>query len=101
MSVSIFKTDNRLGINPLVFKSKRRLTDGSIKVHAAILAGAAIAYSAKWHKTISTSIMEAEFIQATSVAKMARYLRIIMLKLKVEQKGPMIVLIDNSAAIIK
>eukprot|EP00957_Ditylum_brightwellii_P191462 14577143-Ditylum_brightwellii.AAC.1 len=41
--------------------------------HVAVMAGTAIAYSAKWHQTVSISSTKAEFIQATSATKMAKY----------------------------
>eukprot|EP00957_Ditylum_brightwellii_P027414 2072766-Ditylum_brightwellii.AAC.1 len=50
----------------------------SIGGHVAILAGEAVAYSAKWHQSITTSFTEAEFIQATSTAKMAKYFCMIL-----------------------
>eukprot|EP00957_Ditylum_brightwellii_P201795 15327287-Ditylum_brightwellii.AAC.1 len=41
----------------------------SIDGHIAILVGAAVTYSAKWHHFLSTSYTETEFIQATSTEK--------------------------------
>eukprot|EP00957_Ditylum_brightwellii_P070592 5363563-Ditylum_brightwellii.AAC.1 len=72
----------------------------SIGGHVAILAGTAISYNAKWHKTISTSSTEAEFIQKISAAMMAKYLRMIMIELKIEQKGPMMIFEDSTAAMM-
>eukprot|EP00957_Ditylum_brightwellii_P038105 2881511-Ditylum_brightwellii.AAC.1 len=44
--------------------------------------------------------MEAEFIQATSAAKMAKYLCAILEELSIEQKGPTPIYDDNIAAIM-
>eukprot|EP00957_Ditylum_brightwellii_P203719 15335925-Ditylum_brightwellii.AAC.1 len=42
----------------------------SIGGHVAIMPGAAITSSTKWHQMVSKSSKEAEFIQATSTAQM-------------------------------
>eukprot|EP00957_Ditylum_brightwellii_P131352 10017684-Ditylum_brightwellii.AAC.1 len=68
--------------------------------HVAVMAGAAIAYSTKWHQTVSTSSTKAEFIQATSAAKLAKYIWAILKELKMEQDGPMMIYEDNAAAIM-
>eukprot|EP00957_Ditylum_brightwellii_P025685 1942946-Ditylum_brightwellii.AAC.1 len=52
-----------------------------IEGHIAIMVGAAITYGANWHQIVSTSSTEADFIQATSAANMAKYLRIILVEL--------------------
>eukprot|EP00957_Ditylum_brightwellii_P187709 14293377-Ditylum_brightwellii.AAC.1 len=64
------------------------------------MTGAAVAYSAKWHQIMPTSSTEAEFIQATSVAQMAKYICMILKELKIKQQGPTIIYEDNAAAIM-
>eukprot|EP00957_Ditylum_brightwellii_P091015 6929490-Ditylum_brightwellii.AAC.1 len=64
------------------------------------MSGAAMDYSAKWHQTGTTSSTEATFIQATSTAKMAKYIRAILKELKINQHGPSIIYEDNTAAIM-
>eukprot|EP00957_Ditylum_brightwellii_P038237 2890838-Ditylum_brightwellii.AAC.1 len=44
----------------------------SIGGHVEVMTAAAITYSTKWHHTLSTSLTEAEFIQETSTAMMAK-----------------------------
>mmetsp|Transcript_11219 Transcript_11219/g.16255 ORF Transcript_11219/g.16255 Transcript_11219/m.16255 type:complete len:123 (-) Transcript_11219:830-1198(-) len=72
----------------------RRLIGG----HVAVMAGTTISYSAKWHQTVSTSLTGAEFVQATSTAKMTKYIQMILKELKIEQDRPMIIYEDNVAA---
>eukprot|EP00957_Ditylum_brightwellii_P010666 807826-Ditylum_brightwellii.AAC.1 len=72
----------------------------SIGGHVAIMAGTTIAYSTKWHQTLSTSLIEAEFIQAISAEKMEKYIHVILKELKIEQDGPTMMYEDNSAAIM-
>eukprot|EP00957_Ditylum_brightwellii_P040365 3054766-Ditylum_brightwellii.AAC.1 len=68
--------------------------------HVAVMAGATIAYSAKWHQTVSTSFTEAEFIQVTSAAKIAKYIWAILKELRMEQDGPTMIYKDNAAAVM-
>eukprot|EP00957_Ditylum_brightwellii_P126442 9638239-Ditylum_brightwellii.AAC.1 len=72
----------------------------SIGGHVTIMTGATIAYSAKRHQTVFTSLAEAEFIQATSITKMDKYTYVILKELKIEQDGPMMIYEDNAAAIM-
>eukprot|EP00957_Ditylum_brightwellii_P105298 8027111-Ditylum_brightwellii.AAC.1 len=72
----------------------------SIGGHVAIMTGAPIAYSMKWHQTISTSSTEAKFIQTTSVAKMEKFIRAILKELKIDQHGSTTMYEDNAAAIM-
>eukprot|EP00957_Ditylum_brightwellii_P041891 3172860-Ditylum_brightwellii.AAC.1 len=62
--------------------------------------GAAIAYSTKWHQTVFTSSIEAEFIQETYAAKIAKYIHAILKELKMEQDGPMMIYEDNATVIM-
>eukprot|EP00957_Ditylum_brightwellii_P042815 3241403-Ditylum_brightwellii.AAC.1 len=64
------------------------------------MTGTAIAYSTKWYQTVSNSSTEADFIQATSAAKMAKCIRAIRKEPKIKQHGPTITYEDNSAAIM-
>ena len=54
----------------------------------------------KGQSTVSTSSTEAEFIAAVQAAKIAKYLRSILLELDYEQPGPTILYEDNQAAIL-
>eukprot|EP00957_Ditylum_brightwellii_P212380 15367207-Ditylum_brightwellii.AAC.4 len=72
----------------------------SIGGHVALMAGTAIAYSAKWHQTASTSFTGAEFIQATSAAKMAKCICAILKELKMGQDRPTMIYEDNATAIM-
>ena len=74
----------------------RRLIGG----HMAVMADTAIAYRAKWHQKVSTSLTEVEFIQTTSAAKMAKYTQVILKELKIKQHGPTIMYKDNATAIM-
>eukprot|EP00957_Ditylum_brightwellii_P171056 13021828-Ditylum_brightwellii.AAC.1 len=66
----------------------------------AVITYTAIAYRAKWHQKVSTSLTEVEFIQATSAAKMAKYIQVILKELKIKQYGPTIMYKDNATAIM-
>eukprot|EP00957_Ditylum_brightwellii_P212240 15367126-Ditylum_brightwellii.AAC.1 len=66
----------------------------------ALFAGTAIAYTTKWQITMVTSSTEAEFIQAISVAKMAKYLQTVLNELDIQQCEPTTFCEDNAAAIM-
>eukprot|EP00957_Ditylum_brightwellii_P071369 5425597-Ditylum_brightwellii.AAC.1 len=72
----------------------------SIGGHITVMAGTTIAYSAKCYKTISTSPTKVEFIQATSAAKLVKYIRAILKELKMEHYRSMMIFEDNVAAIM-
>eukprot|EP00957_Ditylum_brightwellii_P138223 10536368-Ditylum_brightwellii.AAC.1 len=59
-----------------------------------------ITYSAKWQITVATSSTEAEFVQAISAAKMAKYLRTVLNELGITQHSPTMIYKDNIAAIM-
>eukprot|EP00957_Ditylum_brightwellii_P034516 2617106-Ditylum_brightwellii.AAC.1 len=59
--------------------------------HTELFAGTAIAYSAKWKITVTTSSIEAEFVQAVLAAKMAKYLQTVLNKLEMQQCGATII----------
>ena len=75
-------------------------TRRSITGLAFMLCGGPIAYKSKVQSTVSTSSTEAEFIAAVQAAKIAKYLRSILLELDYEQPGPTILYEDNQAAIL-
>eukprot|EP00957_Ditylum_brightwellii_P174060 13252652-Ditylum_brightwellii.AAC.1 len=54
----------------------------------ASFAGTAISYSTKCQIAVATSSTKAEFIQAISTAKMAKYLQTVLNKLGIQQCGP-------------
>ena len=63
------------------------------------LAGGAIAYKSKLQATVATSSTEAEFIAAVHAAKLAKYLRSVLLEFGFPQDGPTPLYEDNMAAI--
>jgi hypothetical protein len=63
------------------------------------LAGGAIAYKSKLQATVATSSTEAEFIAAVHAAKLAKYLRAVLLEFGVPQEGPTPLYEDNVSAI--
>ena len=75
-------------------------TRRSVGAYVFILAGAAIAYRAKWIPTVCTSSTEAEFIAAVSAGKAAKMLRSILLQLGFRQEGSTPIWVDNAAAIM-
>ncbi|KAI2496066.1 retrotransposon [Fragilaria crotonensis] len=62
--------------------------------------GGPIAYKSKIQPTVSTSSTEAEFIAAVHAAKIAKYLRSILLELGYPQTSPTTLYEDNAAAIL-
>ena len=62
--------------------------------------GGPIAYKSKLQPTVSTSSTEAEFIAAVHAAKIAKYLRSILLEQGYPQVGPTTLYEDNAAAIL-
>eukprot|EP00957_Ditylum_brightwellii_P199707 15223857-Ditylum_brightwellii.AAC.1 len=66
----------------------------------ALFAGTAIAYSAKWQITVATSSTKAEFVQAVSAAKLAKYLQIVLNNLGIQQCGLTMIFEDNAAVIM-
>lgn len=75
-------------------------TRRSITGLAFVLCGGPIAYKSKVQSTVSTSSTEAEFIAAVQAAKIAKYLRSILLELGYEQSDPTVLYEDNQAAIL-
>ena len=63
------------------------------------LAGGAIAYKSKLQATVATSSTEAEFIAAVHAAKLAKYLRAVLLEFGVPQDSPTPLYEDNISAI--
>jgi hypothetical protein len=63
------------------------------------LAGGAIAYKSKLQVTVATSSTEAEFIAAVHAAKIAKYLRAVLLEFGFPQNGPTPLYEDNISAI--
>jgi hypothetical protein len=75
-------------------------TRRSITGLAFMLCDGPIAYKSKVQSTVSTSSTEAEFIAAVQAAKIAKYLRSILLELDYAQPGPTVLYEDNQAAIL-
>eukprot|EP00957_Ditylum_brightwellii_P106870 8152879-Ditylum_brightwellii.AAC.1 len=69
---------------------------GSMGGKTALFTGTAITYTTKWQITVSISLTEAKFNQAVFAAKMAKYLRVVLNKLGIQQYGSK----DNAAAIM-
>eukprot|EP00957_Ditylum_brightwellii_P174696 13302068-Ditylum_brightwellii.AAC.1 len=82
------KKDNQLGM----YVDATHATDlkyrQSIGGQVALFTGTAIAYSAKWQIIVATSSTEAEFVQAVSATKMAKYLCTVLNELGITQQGP-------------
>ena len=76
------------------------ITRRSITGLVFMLAGGPIAYKAKIQSTVSTSSTEAEFLAAVHAAKIAKYLRSILLELGYPQSDPTVLYEDNAAAIL-
>jgi hypothetical protein len=76
------------------------VTRRSITGLVFVLCGGPIAYKSKVQPTVSTSSTEAEFIAAVQAAKIAKYLRSILLELGYAQSGPTVLYEDNQAAIL-
>ena len=62
--------------------------------------GGPLAYKSKIQSTVSTSSTEAEFLAAVHAAKIAKYLRSILLELGYPQLDPTTLFEDNAAAIL-
>ena len=62
--------------------------------------GGPLAYKSKIQSTVSTSSTEAEFLAAVHAAKIAKYLRSILLELGYPQLAPTTLYEDNAAAIL-
>ncbi|KAI2490779.1 Reverse transcriptase (RNA-dependent DNA polymerase) [Fragilaria crotonensis] len=65
-----------------------------------MLGGGPLAYKSKIQSTVSTSSTEAEFLAAVHAAKIAKYLRSILLELGYPQLEPTTLFEDNAAAIL-
>lgn len=74
-------------------------TRRSITGYAFTCGGTVIAYRCKLQSTVATSSTEAEFIAAVLAAKVAKYLRSILLDLGFPPDGPTTLFEDNRAAI--
>ena len=74
----------------------RRLITGLV----FMFCGGPLAYKSKIQSTVSTSSTEAEFLAAVHAAKIAKYLRSILLELGYPQIGPTTLFEDNAAAIL-
>jgi hypothetical protein len=72
----------------------------SVGVHVFCLAGTAIAYRAKWIATICLSSTECEFVTAVGAAKVAKYLRAILLEISIRKLEATELYEDNAAAIM-
>ena len=75
-------------------------TRRSVTGLAFMLVGGPIAYKSKIQSTVSTSSTEAEFIAAVHAAKIAKYLRSVLLDLGYAQPAPTTLYEDNAAAIL-
>ena len=74
-------------------------TRRSVSGYVFTLAGGAVAFKSKLQPTVATSSTEAEFIAAVSAAKVAKYLRFVLLELGFAQTQPTPLYVDNQAAI--
>ena len=75
-------------------------TRRSITSLAFILCGGPIAYKLKEQPTVWTNSTEADVVAAVQGAKIAKYLRTILLKLDYAQPDPTVLYKDNQAAIL-
>lgn len=75
-------------------------TRRSIGAFVFCLAGAAVAYRAKWIPTVCCSSTEAEFLIAVTAAKVAKYLRAVLNELGLHQEDATDIYEDNAAAIM-
>jgi hypothetical protein len=64
-----------------------------------LLAGAAIVFKSKTQSIVATSATESEFLCAVHAAKISKYLRTVLHKLRVPQSVPTIIYEDNRTAI--
>jgi hypothetical protein len=76
------------------------VTRRSITGLVFMFCGGPLAYKSKIQSTVSTSSTEAEFLAAVHAAKIAKYLRSILLELGYPQLGPTTLFEDNAAAIL-
>jgi hypothetical protein len=76
------------------------ITRRSITGLVFMFGGGPLAYKSKIQSTVSTSSTEAEFLAAVHAAKIAKYLRSILLELGYPQLGPTTLFEDNAAAIL-
>eukprot|EP00957_Ditylum_brightwellii_P210236 15364714-Ditylum_brightwellii.AAC.1 len=67
----------------------------------ALFAGTIIAYTAKWQIAVVTSSTKAEFVQAVSAVKIAKYLQTVLNELGIQQCRPTMIYEDNAAATMK
>ena len=74
---------------------KRRSTTGVVFTFC----GDAIVYKSKTQTITARSSTEAKFIAAHTAGKITRYLRMVLLELGFEQKGPTLIHIDNLPAL--
>jgi hypothetical protein len=75
-------------------------TRRSVGAHVFCLAGTAIAYRAKWIATICLSSTECEFVTAVGAAKVAKYLRAILLEISIRKLEATELYEDNAASIM-
>ena len=75
--------------------TQRRSTTGIVFTYC----GGAIIYCSKTQTLTAGSSTEAEFITATTVAKLTRYLRCVLKQLSKEQTAPTDIYIDNLSAL--
>jgi hypothetical protein len=76
------------------------VTRRSITGLVFMFGGGPLAYKSKIQSTVSTSSTEAEFLASVHAAKIAKYLRSILLELGYPQIGPTTLFEDNAAAIL-
>jgi hypothetical protein len=76
------------------------VTRRSITGLVFMFGGGPLAYKSKIQSTVSTSSTEAEFLAAVHAAKIAKYLRSVLLELGYQQLGPTTLFEDNAAAIL-
>jgi hypothetical protein len=76
------------------------VTRRSITGLVFMFGGGPLAYKSKIQSTVSTSSTEAEFLAAVHAAKIAKYLRSILLELGYPQIRPTTLFEDNAAAIL-
>jgi hypothetical protein len=75
-------------------------TRRSVGAHIFCLAGTAIAYQAKWIAAVCLSSTEYEFVTAVGAAKVAKYLRAILMEISVRQLEATELYEDNAAVIM-
>jgi hypothetical protein len=75
-------------------------TRRSVGAHVLCLAGTEIAYRSKWIAAVCLSSTECEFVTAIGAAKVAKYLRDILIEIGLLQLKSTILFEDNAAAIM-